>query len=334
MDVDQQSGSIASHVTKAILFFRNLQDVLSKPATSTGDLEGATLNDFPLHMENHFARFKMWVGNQAALQSRPFSLDDRLRTAFHLRRQVIYLVKDICDSLQTAISLIRNGPSSLKQDRKVQVLQDDNSHSSPPESGESDESDFSDTEPDGQPGSGLSILLTDIGEAIDCLLRLSVAIANPALHDRSRKLGTEPFKSLSLYEPYEPKDIAHVRNQFPSIANELAIALGSFITRRRQSIKNGQAYLGKYWYTDADRYDTTLVQKYTLSDAKTSQTTSTHHRLFAGTDQTTSILGVPPLPSTTRHGMFKCPFCHRLTFAANQAAWEWVWPCGLSYIRL
>ncbi|KAJ4022608.1 hypothetical protein NW766_001650 [Fusarium irregulare] len=288
MEYDQQPGLIASDVAKTLESFQNLEGLLSKAVGSNDVPEGANLNDFLLQMGNDLTRFKMWVGNQAAHQSGPSSLDYRLREAAHLKQQVIYLLKDIFESLQSAKSLAQDGAPFLEQsqeDGTDKIVQDDDSYFSP-DPGEDDKSDCSDSDSNTLPRLSLSTILIDIAEAVDCLLRLSVAIANPAPHDRSRKLGTKPAESLSFYEPYELKDIAHVRNEFPSIANELAVALGMFITRRRQFFECRQAHHERFTSDEeTDTYYTGLIQEDTLSENEMSQTMSAHHWFVPNTGQ-------------------------------------------------
>ncbi|RFN46235.1 transcription factor [Fusarium flagelliforme] len=324
MEYDQQPGLIESHVVKALQSFRKFEGALSKAFESNAVLEGASLNDCRVQMENDFTRFKMWVGNQAAHQSGRTSLDYQLRKAAHLKQQVIYLLKDICESLQAATSLAHDRPPSLEQnqeDGKDGMFQDDDSDSSSPDFNEDEESDFFDLESDSLPSSNLSTHVNDIGEAVDCLLRLSVAIANPAPHERFRKLGVEP-EDLSSYEPY---DISYVRAEYPHITNTLADALVKFIARRRQFFIYRQAHHEKLTSNKAtDTRRTDLIQEDTLSDDKTPQTldATSASFTFTVTNQATSTLKLPPRPSAAEDGIFECPFCYRMISAKTNTAWE------------
>ncbi|KAM5370064.1 hypothetical protein ACJA88_010134 [Fusarium oxysporum] len=68
----------------------------------------------------------------------------------------------------------------------------------------------------------------DIAGVVNCLLRLSVAIRNPAPHDRF-------IKSHSIdTSHYETFDIQHVSSKFRTIEPLLAERLGKAISRRRQ----------------------------------------------------------------------------------------------------
>jgi hypothetical protein len=304
----------------------------------------------------------MWAGNQAAHQSGPSSLDHRLREAPHLQQQVIYLLKDICESLQDATSKVSESPDSrdqVEEKGRDQDIQDDDASSV--NSNQDEDSEFSDFDSDvdgDTPTTGLSILLIDVGEAIDCLLRLSVAIANPAPHERFRKLGAGPSEDISFYEPH---DIAYVRDKFPKIDDELAKALGKFITRRRQFFKYRHAHHEKLasgieslaLNKETDTSRTELVPKTVASslpeqfktlakfepqaavidedirsDTGMSQTSYATSAGFVldGADQEirkpAPPLRVPPRPSAAEDGIFECPFCYRMISAKTRAAWK------------
>ncbi|RBR18820.1 uncharacterized protein FIESC28_05870 [Fusarium coffeatum] len=322
MDHDEKPGLIASHVAKTLESFQNFEGALSKAARSNDVLEGATLNKYLLQTENDFTRFKMWVGNQTAHQSGPSSLDGRLREAAHLQQQVTYLLKGMSESLQTATSLVQDDPSFLVQsqeDGKHEAFQHDDSHSCSSDSAESDESDFSVPGSDNLPSSGLPTLLTDIGEVVDCLLRLSVATANPAPHEHFRKPYTKPNEIRYSPSAYERSDIEHVRKRFPSITDDMAKNLAKFITRRHRFFKDLEAHRRELASNrENDKYYTELIQEDAPSDDDMSQTTSAHHWLFAGTGPDT----VPPRPSATEDGIFECPFCYRMICAKTFTAWR------------
>jgi hypothetical protein len=361
MDEKQQLGTIASHVFKALESFRDLGISLAKLASSSESANSTDFIDFKTQLENDFLRFKMWAGNQAAHQTGPSSLDHRLREAPHLHDQVIYLLKDICESLQDAISLTtedfpsldRVWPGGEKQEEQV-------TESSPHSLNDDDDdgSDFSDLDSNSSPISGLSTFFTDVGEAIDCLLRLSVAIANPAPHERFRKLGAGLAEDISFYEPH---DIAYVKDKFPRIGDGLARILGKFITRRRQFFKYRKAHHTRLASnlesavsderTDISR--TEIVQKTVASslpehfkamanfdpraniidedvrsDTEVSQTsyaTSAGFLIENQDDQARDLpppLSVPPIPNAGADGIFECPFCYRMISAKSRAAWK------------
>ncbi|KAK3896368.1 hypothetical protein C8A05DRAFT_20639, partial [Staphylotrichum tortipilum] len=166
------------------------------------------------------------AGNLGAHQSGRASLDYRLREAPHLHKQVIYLLEDLTQSLDDALLLVNPStpPKTLDQD-------------DPDPGGKDGFTDSEDEET--SPERSLTGLSIDVKEAIDCLLRLSVAIANPAPHERVRTLGLGPIEDMSYRETY---DIGYVQDKFPAISDELATALGKALTRRRQFFKYRDAH--------------------------------------------------------------------------------------------
>ncbi|GKU02773.1 transcription factor [Fusarium langsethiae] len=357
MEQNQKPESIASHVAKTFEFFRALGDALAETNSFTDSSEGAAPKGLLLTVENDFTRFQMWAGNQAAHQRGPSSLDHRLREAPHLQHQVIYLLKDICESLEDASF---EGPESPRSGKGRDWSTQDND-SSPMDSAQDEESDFSNSDSGSNfdaPTTTLSTLLLDVGEAIDCLLRLSVAIANPAPHERFRKLGAGPSEDVSFYEPH---DIAYVRDKFPMVKDELANALGKLITRRRQFFKyrlahheklaSGIETLASNRETDTGHTEVipktvasslpeqfkalakfdpqaAVIDEDIRSDTGISETSyATSARVaFEGTDQEIRKPGpplrVPPRPSAAENGIFECPFCYRMISAKTRTAWK------------
>ncbi|CAF3616418.1 unnamed protein product [Fusarium graminearum] len=360
MKHNKKPESIASHVAKTFESFQDLETALTKATSSDEPSEGATLKSLLPVIENDFTRFKMWAGNQAAHQIGPSSLDHRLREAPHLQQQVIYLLKDMCESLEDALSQVCESSEPQDQEKgNDQNIQDIGASSI--DSAQGQESDFSDSDSDfddDAPTTVLSTLLLDAREATDCLLRLSVAIANPAPHERFRKLGAGSSKDISFYEPY---DIAYVRDKFPKSTDELSKALGKFITRRRQFFKyrlthheklaSGIETLASNKETDTGHTEVVpktiasslpdefkalakfdpqvaVIDEDIRSDTGISQTsyaTSAGFN-FEGTDQETHKpappLRVPPKPSAAEDGIFECPFCYRMTSARTRRAWK------------
>lgn len=317
MDHDKEAELIASYVAKTLQSFRKLEGALSEPflARSRNVMDGDTLNEFSFQTQNDFTRFKMWVVNQKAHQSGSASLDYRLREATHLRGQIIYLLKDVCESLKTATSKFHRRIYLLAPRSHKGELQGSSIESSEDDEWDDDESDSPDLDSDQQPTSNTSTLFIDIKEAVDCLLSLSVAIANPAPHERWHKYGAGPSKDLS----YEPHDIAYVRDKFPSATDELANALGKSVTLKRQFFTHRKAHHDQFILSEeTDTYYAELIQVDALSDDETSQTTSAHHWFLEGPGQAT----LPSRPSATKDGIFVCPFCYRMICAKTETAWE------------
>ncbi|KAL6399891.1 uncharacterized protein AUP68_17300 [Ilyonectria robusta] len=348
MDRNHELGAIASNVQAVLRSFHNLAHPVASDAASP------SIDPLLTKFEDEMTRFKMWAGNLGAHQAGRASLDHRLREAPHLQESVIYLLKDLSESLQDAVAMAAHEQPSW--------------HKTPPPNADegntkalddSSDSGFTDSEEeDISPEARLSTICTDVGEAIDCLLRLSVAIANPAPHERVRKLGTGPSEDVSFYETH---DINYVRDKFPKMSDELASILGKSITRRRQFFKYREAHHTRLAEgleamaldTEVDTSRTEIVPKTVASslpdhlkkltnfDLRTdvidedgrsemgmSQTSYATSAGFLAEDVDGKMqeppppLKVPPLPAAAERGSFECPFCYRMVSASSSAAWK------------
>ncbi|KAI8205857.1 hypothetical protein K4K54_000594 [Colletotrichum sp. SAR 10_86] len=81
-------------------------------------------------------------------------------------------------------------------------------------------------------------IVLDITESVDCLLRLSVSIQNPAPHDR---FMSSAFADTDT-STYEVFDVKHVRDKFQGLEDCLAHRLGKALSRRRQYFKYREAH--------------------------------------------------------------------------------------------
>lgn len=350
MSYERGPGVIARNVQTVLQSFRSLADSLTDRDDSTG------LRQLSPRFEDETTRFKMWSGNLGAHQSGRASLDYRLREAPHLHQQVIYLLQDVSRSLQDALALIRHEqPSWLK----AQASELGGCGSASSEDGLHDVhgSEFSDSDDDEKsPDESLKTLCTDVGEATDCLLRLSVAIANPAPHERVRKLGAGPLDDVSFYEKH---DIGYARDKFPKMSLELAQILGKSITRRRQFFKYREAHHAKLaagletmalhggdGFTEIvpktlasslpenmknlSNFDirADVIDEEGRSEMAMSQTSYATTSGFLAEEkggqkiQPPPPLKVPPLPAAAKRGSFECPFCYRMVSASNRDAWK------------
>ncbi|KAF5583094.1 transcription factor [Fusarium subglutinans] len=242
MDSNQERMPIAHNVRNVLKLFRTVSTSFYHEIDSQIEqVESNGLRELLLTLDNENIRFKMWAGNLAAHQSGPVSLDHRLREAPHIQEQVLYLLRDISESLEdTGLLIPEKGTSKGSEDAK------DKPESLPEGSDPDSEDSLTDSDLDDDdsisPETRLSTLCTDIAEAIDCLLRLSLAIANPAPHERFRKLGAGPDEDVSFYEAH---DVRYVQEKFPEISQGLSDVLGKFITRRRQFFKYREAHHAK-----------------------------------------------------------------------------------------
>lgn len=348
MNRNHELGAIASNVQVVLRSFHDLAHQAASDAVSP------SMNSLLAKFEDEMTRFKMWAGNLGAHQAGRASLDHRLREAPHLQETVIYLLKDLSQSLQDAVAMAAHEQPSW--------------HKTPPPKADEDNTEALDTssdsgftdsdEEDISPEERLTTIYTDVWEAIDCLLRLSVAIANPAPHERVRQLGTGPSEDVSFYETH---DINYVRDKFPKMSDELASILGKSITRRRQFFKYREAHHTRLAEgleamaldTEVDTSRTEIVPKTVASSlpghlkkltnvdlktdvidedgrsemgmSQTSYATSAGF-LTEGVDgqmqEPPPPLKVPPLPAAAERGTFECPFCYRMISASSSRAWK------------
>lgn len=324
---------------------RNVQAVLRSFQSVVGALDDLDQND---SIENESTRFKMWAGNLGAHQSGPASLDYRLREAPHIHEQVLYLLRDLTQSLQDTLEL-------AKPEGRVKALDEHVVDQS------SEDDDFTDSEDDDiSLETRLATLCADVKESIDCLLRLSVAIANPAPHERVRTVGLAgALEDVSFREVY---DIGYVRDKFPAMSSELSTVLGKAITRRRQFFKYREAHhaklasgLGTATQEDTSRTEVVpntvasslpdfmkaakdvnlttsvdVLNEDNRSDAAMSQTSYATSAGFLAEGlegqaqhlKPPPPLRVPPLPAASERGFFECPFCYRMVSASTRAAWK------------
>lgn len=170
-----------------------------------------------------------------------------------------------------------------------------------------------------------------IGGVIDCLLRLSVTISNPAPHDRFRS------RAGAQVGYYEPWDIQHVREKFPHVDEEIAERLGRALTHRRKYFKyreNHYCRLKEGLEGDDDgmskgrattvassvpqQLKDTDAQSLGLFDADRSEISQT---VYAPSIINKSQLQVPPIPKEHIDGPFLCPFCY--VFISVDSRHEW-----------
>lgn len=283
------------------------------------DLLGAAQNSkneslrlfLPSKIDDELARFKVWSGNSGAHRSGRASLDHRLRDASGVRRQVLRLLDDLQETLEEALSFVTEQEAS-----RDEIALDE-----------------------GVPGGAdvekdMELVALDITDVVDCLLRLSVAIKNPAPHDRIKASGTE----ASVYEPF---DIQHVRGKFGLLDDDLSQRLGRAISRRREFFKYREAHNKKLSYgleLHQDTNNTEIVASTVASSIPGHMKEQANCCIqdeedvhsVAGASQTsyaTSVasnqtLRIPPMPADALRGPFQCPFCFMIVSIRDTAAWK------------
>lgn len=316
--------TIASHVLQCLSAFRSLlgPDLITASKNTLDPVVLATLSD-------EFSRFKVWSGTIGAHKSGSSSLDYRLRDASHIRDQVLNLVKDLFGILGDVKAIISGEITPWDELDEDEIGQDMDS--------------------DEERGTELEQIATDIVDVVNCLLRLSVDIKNPAPHQRffETKLTDKTY--------FEPFDIGHVCSKFNTIESWLAERLGKSISRRRQyfkyreihheklsmgletevletsasgagsviqpALKDSETVASSIPLAMKDSYvqATTAVPaaiKDDQSDAGVSQTS------YATSAAASGYLKIPSLPEEALKGPFQCRFCYTLTVAQDRNAWK------------
>ncbi len=302
--------SIAGHVAQALDGFRQLLSYHDSPNRSPHEQE--TL----LKLDDELPRFKVWSANIGAHRTGRSSLEYRLRDASHLRLQLLKLLSNLVGSLGELNDILSG--NRLPWDR---LPEDDQ---------------FADSGSDPGPKTELEQIKDDIAEVVDCLLRLSVSLRNPAPHDRF-------FKSKQTDTSwYEQFDIPHVQNKFPGAEDYLSTRLGKAISLRRQWFKYREAHhLRIAQGLDSDALDdkstvASSIPQYaknfrgslgmpgaglveeTFSDTCGSQTS------YATSTADGTGPRIPPRPLVADKGPFECPFCHMMIEATTKISWKYV----------
>ncbi|KAK0744888.1 hypothetical protein B0T21DRAFT_94707 [Apiosordaria backusii] len=324
-------ATIAAHVSASLNNFRNLlavvevHDSLQDGLNEERDSRLSQLSRQVI--QNEFSRFKVWAGNIGAHRSGRTSLDYRLRDSSNIRGQAANLLQDLSESLNDATAIYRGERVPWDQETP-------------------DQHDLDGYEEDEELMSGLaaptgltelSQISSDITEVINCLFRLTVSIQNPAPHDR--------FKRRNWVDTsyFEERDIAHVRDMFPSCTRVDSERLGKAISRRRQYFKYREIHHQKMAHGldgagDDDDGAQSTVASSIPKHLKNRDSTNTQPQqplldednvsVSAWTDTTfgdSLITGdrprIPALPATASDGSFECPFCYMLISVTTSRGW-------------
>lgn len=291
----------------------------------------------PDGLKDELGRFRIWSGNIGAHRTGRGSMDYKLREASHIREGVLDLLRNASETLWD-IRAIVIGETQPWEDRTDSI---------------SDES--SDDASERGATTELSQLLSNLAEINTCLMRLSMAIRNPAPHDQFKESQKIDFAS------YDTVDVHYVRDKFPDAATFLVLRLGKAISRRRQYLRYREEHRNRYkrgletLAGEGDQEDqgdgSITLQKRPGTDTSRSEnlqsTIASSIRTvikdatsvaelraidefedsFSATSYTSStdspITVRPPLlPQEGQHGEpFECPLCFRITSAESPKAW-------------
>ncbi|KLU86153.1 hypothetical protein MAPG_05172 [Magnaporthiopsis poae ATCC 64411] len=297
--------TISNHVIRSLAAFRALVE--------PGNELSFQQPWIPPRIKDEQTKFKVWAGNIGAHKTGTSSLDYRLRDASPIKDEVVSLLEELVDLLDQAAAIATGEKTPWDE--------------------------LEDEEPAEDPDSGLpitelgQIVSEGIADVVDCLLRLSTTIRNPAPHDRFA--ATHPADASH----FEPWDIQHVQSKFPTIEPWLADRLGKAISMRRQYLRYRESHHAKLSqglddpdhagnerdYTVASSIPEDMKDRPTAkpaifeddrSDAGASETS------YATSVANSNALKIPPMPEKAHAGPFQCPFCYMMIMATDRVAWK------------
>ncbi|KAL6696784.1 hypothetical protein J3F84DRAFT_308048 [Trichoderma pleuroticola] len=177
--------------------------------------------------------------------------------------------------------------------------------------------------------------IDNIGHIIDCLLRLSITIQNPAPHDQFvSRAGAD---TVSTYKEW---DMRYIREKFSSLDDRLVDRLGTALSRRRQYLKYREEHsekLANGLINEADEGDnaTTIASSIPkmLKDMENAEQFPEMDTLFdnvseisgtsyANSNAATNELRVPNIPKEYINGPFQCPYCRALILIEDRSSWK------------
>ncbi|OAA36708.1 transcription factor Cys6 [Beauveria brongniartii RCEF 3172] len=272
---------------------------------------------------SHAAKFKLWAGSLGAHRSSGSrSLMYRLRDASFIRNHILSLLQDLCESLNEAVSLITESDTPpVSKEAPDATLEELAEYFHDGETEQEDE---------------IDAVMKSIGYEINCLLRLSVTIRNPAPHDQFKsRAGAE------IVQHFKHWDLQHVKAKFPDANGNIQERLAEATSRRRQYLKYREEHTARL--AEGLDEDAALTVADPIEGATTlASSLPDHLKGFqsipeplmndniseaSGTSYATSVssihrLRVPPFPAEHEDGPVKCPFCHMFIPVRDRSEWK------------
>ncbi|ETS86233.1 hypothetical protein PFICI_00061 [Pestalotiopsis fici W106-1] len=263
---------------------------------------------------SHLARFNLWSASFAAHRAAgKRALEYRLRDASSVKNQILSLLRDLSTVIDQAQASARG--------------QSDPSHDDPAY----DEIEAYFLAGDSATQSPLDHSVAEIGHIVDCLLRLSATINNPAPHDQFQsRVGA----GISGY--FEPWDVRHVQEKFKDLDPAIAERLGKAVTMRRHYFRYREEHhhkLSEGLEDDnvAGGDETTVassipehlkdlpgISSSIYLDNQSEFSVTSYAPSSAEPDQ----LAVPPIPQEHLEGPFLCPFCKMIIQIDTRREWK------------
>ncbi|KAL3450074.1 hypothetical protein BJX65DRAFT_305536 [Aspergillus insuetus] len=257
---------------------------------------------------DELGRLRIWSGNIGAHQQGQSSLDHRLRDASHLKSETIKLLNRILRLLEDVRDIVHHTGDGDDIEMEVKFEDDD--------------------EPDDT--TELQHVYQSVAQVVNLLFQISMAIRNPAAHDRLLHLKV---KDESHFEfSYQQ----HVSHKYPDLAGDIFARLGSAMARQRAILKyreRHRAKLGKGLSEDLETGSTQLSETVateitpgidqlrfleSYSDSGISQT-SYATSLMTAQDS----ISIPSPPKASRdNAKFECPYCFYIIAIKSQKDWS------------
>ncbi|KAK3401311.1 hypothetical protein B0T20DRAFT_475419 [Sordaria brevicollis] len=325
---------LSTLVSRGMSSLKSLIEILAG-GTGTGTKEESIAS-----ASSHLERFRLWVGSLGAhRESGPKSLEYKLRDASLIRDHIVTLLKDLCDSIDRALSVTSTTETTPEGQDQPNFDEDINDELAEL---------FYDDDQDAIHRPELDQALWRVGYAVDCLLRLSATIRHPAPHDQFRsRVGAE------IIEAFQPLDKDHIHHKFIRLDESLIDRLAKAMARRRQYFKYREEHASRIAHgleeglrSDASEYTAakTVISSLPghLKDNTCNNTTSGPSDMadfydmdiearsqtsYAPTMAESGELHVPRLPREACNGPFKCPFCHmiiEITGDNKRHQWKYV----------
>jgi hypothetical protein len=257
---------------------------------------------------DELGRLRVWSGNIGAHQQGQSSLDHRLRDASHLKSETIKLLNRMLRLLENVGDIVHHTGDGDDIEMEVEFEDDDEPNDT--------------TE--------LQQVHQGVVQVVNLLFLISMAIRNPAAHDRLLHLKV---KEESHFEfSYQQ----HVSHKYPGLAGDISARLGSAMARQRSILKyreRHRAKLGKGLSEDLETGSTQLSETVateitpgieqlqfleTSSDSGISQT-SYATSLMRSLDS----ISIPNPPKASRdNAKFECPYCFYIISIKNRKDWS------------
>ncbi|SMY24007.1 unnamed protein product [Zymoseptoria tritici ST99CH_1A5] len=258
-----------------------------------------------------FGRFRVWAGNVSAHTSGKRSLRYRLRDSSELTEAVLAYLKELLDILGRAnneLPSIDEDPSEEDDEEGDEELFEVDARQSPAQQA-----------------------LEEVDDIISGLMRISMALRNPARNDQVR------YADTALTKLFEPRDIEHVRMKYPHLPHYLAQRLGKSISQHRQYFKYRREHNEKLAQGIDDlKPDDDETRQSTVATALVKpgiQPGSFHEdsdngsigtaTSYAPSESSETLLRPPPRPEKATDGLpFECNICFHIVNAPNERLWR------------